>query len=138
MGQFHQHFTRTFFVRKSFEQLFCTYSVGLYFFGARILAQKLLVNTLIKLTPGHNNIVAVSATLVTAKEDDLKALKPKERHCLFADENYDLKMHRSYSQSNCLFECFFFSAQLKMQLQHNNTQACIPWFFPQSGKINNF
>ena len=41
--QFHQHFTSSFFIRKSFEQLFCTYSLGLYFFGARILAQKLLV-----------------------------------------------------------------------------------------------
>ena len=41
--QFHQHFTSSFFVRKSFEQLFCTYGLGLYFFGARILAQKLFV-----------------------------------------------------------------------------------------------
>ena len=29
--QFHQHFTRSFFVQKSFEQLFCTYALGLYF-----------------------------------------------------------------------------------------------------------
>ena len=30
--QFHQHFTSSFFIRKSFEQLFCTYIVGFYFF----------------------------------------------------------------------------------------------------------
>ncbi len=36
----HQHFTSSFFVRKSFEQLFCTYGVDLYFFGERKLAQK--------------------------------------------------------------------------------------------------
>ena len=41
--QFHQHFMRSFFVQKSFEQLFCTYGLGLYFFGERKLAQKLLV-----------------------------------------------------------------------------------------------
>ena len=41
--QFLQHFTSSFFVRKSFGQLFCTYGLGLYIFGTRILAQKLLV-----------------------------------------------------------------------------------------------
>ena len=41
--QFHQHFTSIFFVQKSFEHLFCTYILGLYSFGARKLAQKLLV-----------------------------------------------------------------------------------------------
>ena len=42
-GQFCQHFTTSFFVQKCFEQLFCTYSSALYFFGKRILAKKLLV-----------------------------------------------------------------------------------------------
>ena len=41
--QFHQRSTSSFFVQKSFEQLFCTYILGLYFFGTRKLAQKLLV-----------------------------------------------------------------------------------------------
>ena len=41
--QFHQHFMSSFFVGKSFEQLFCTYNLGLYLFGARKSAQKLLV-----------------------------------------------------------------------------------------------
>ena len=40
--QFHQRFTSSFFERKSFEQLFL-YSLGLYFFGERTLAQKLRV-----------------------------------------------------------------------------------------------
>jgi hypothetical protein len=42
--QFHQHFTHNFFVQKFHTQFFCTYSLGLYFFGARISAQKLLKN----------------------------------------------------------------------------------------------
>ena len=41
--QFHQHFMSSFFIQKSFEQFFCTYILGLYFFGKRKLAQKLCV-----------------------------------------------------------------------------------------------
>ena len=41
--QFHQHFTSSFFIQKLFEQLFCTYILGLYFLGTRKLALKLLV-----------------------------------------------------------------------------------------------
>ena len=41
--QFHQHFKSSFFVPKSFEQLFCTYGLGFYFFCKRKLAQKLCV-----------------------------------------------------------------------------------------------
>ena len=42
-GQFHQHSTSSFFVWKFLEQLFCTYIVGLYFFGVRKLGQKLCI-----------------------------------------------------------------------------------------------
>ncbi len=42
-GQFHQHSTCSFYVRKLFAQLFCAYILGLYFTGARLLAQKLSV-----------------------------------------------------------------------------------------------
>ena len=38
--QFHQHFTSSIFIWKSIEQLFCTYHLGLYFFGARKLARR--------------------------------------------------------------------------------------------------
>ncbi len=51
MCQFHQHFTLTFFVRKPFAQLFSNYSLALWFFGKRILVQKLLVKCWWKLTP---------------------------------------------------------------------------------------
>ncbi len=37
-SQFHQPFTHGFFVRKFCAKLFCTYILGLKFFGARILA----------------------------------------------------------------------------------------------------
>jgi hypothetical protein len=42
-GQFHQDFTDSFFVLKLCAKLFCTYILGLYFFGKRISAEKLLV-----------------------------------------------------------------------------------------------
>jgi hypothetical protein len=39
----YQHFTCGFFVKKFPTQLICTYILGLYFFGARISEQKLLL-----------------------------------------------------------------------------------------------
>ncbi len=42
-GQFHQRSTRSLYVHKFLEQLFCAYILGLYFTGARLLAQKLRV-----------------------------------------------------------------------------------------------
>ncbi len=43
LGQFHQHSIHSFYVRKLRAQLFCAYILGLYFTGARLLAQKLCV-----------------------------------------------------------------------------------------------
>ncbi len=42
-GQFHQHSTSSFYVRKLRAQLFCAYVLGLYFTGVSLPAQKLLV-----------------------------------------------------------------------------------------------
>jgi hypothetical protein len=42
-GQFHQHSMRSFYIHKLHAQLFCAYVLGLYFTGARLLAQKLRV-----------------------------------------------------------------------------------------------
>ncbi len=41
--QLHQYFTCIFFIQKCFAQLFSTYSLALWLFGKRILAQKLLI-----------------------------------------------------------------------------------------------
>jgi len=57
--------------------------------------------------------VAVSATIVNAN-DGLRSLMPEARNCFFPNENANLKMHKNYSQSNCLFECYFFSAQVSI------------------------
>ncbi len=42
-SQFHQHSSCSFYVLKFRTQLFCAYVLGLYFTGARLLAQKLLI-----------------------------------------------------------------------------------------------
>jgi hypothetical protein len=43
LDQFHQRSTCSFYVRKLRAVLFCAYVLGLYFTGARLLAQKLRV-----------------------------------------------------------------------------------------------
>ena len=41
--QFHQHFTRIFYIQMWFAQLLCAYKMGLLLFGKRKSAQKLLI-----------------------------------------------------------------------------------------------
>ena len=53
--------------------------------------------------PGHDNIVSIGATKVTA-EDKIKTWDPIKRSCLFQDE-MSMNVHANYSQSNCLLEC---------------------------------
>ena len=50
--------------------------------------------------------------------------------CRFADENRDLQIYKNYSQSNCLFECFYCLAQKAVQQKYNDTSPCVPWYLP--------
>ncbi len=82
-----------------------------------------------KVKPGHVNMVALSAVKIDA-EDDIQSINPQDRNCLFSNENSIMKLHKQYSQANCLFECALFYAQ-------NMSEACTPWFFPfQDNKFN--
>ena len=78
---------------------------------------------------GHNNIIAISTTLITSDES-IRSIKAADRNCLFEDENSKLSIYKNYTQSNCLFECFFFKAQTSVQKKYNATHPCVPWFFP--------
>jgi hypothetical protein len=49
-GQFDQRFACSFLVQKFFCAAFFNYILGLYFFGARLLAQKNALKILVKLT----------------------------------------------------------------------------------------
>ena len=82
-----------------------------------------------EIRPGHNNIVALSGSRIDANED-LRNLDKSERNCLFPDENSDLKIHKNYSNSNCLFECSLMHAKMQMKVEDQDDQTCIPWFFP--------
>ncbi len=82
-----------------------------------------------EIKPGHNNIVALTGSRIDA-EDTLKSLPTTDRKCLFYDETTDMKMHKNYTYSNCMFECSLLYAQSQLQIKNNSTYACIPWFFP--------
>ena len=71
--------------------------------------------------------MGISATVIDADEQ-LRSLSPTRRGCKFEDEIDDLKFHKYYSQSNCLFECTIIYAQNQMEDMYNFT--CLPWYFP--------
>ena len=80
-----------------------------------------------QITPGHRNMVALSATRIDADEA-IRVLDPKARNCRFPDENDDLVFHNSYSQLNCHLECALLDARRKLKAVTNVT--CTPWNFP--------
>ena len=84
--------------------------------------------------PGHNNIVSISATVVNT-EDSIRNLDPTARNCHFEDENENLLLYKNYTQSNCLFECFFSFAQKNQKLKNSLYNGCIPWFFPTADEF---
>jgi hypothetical protein len=77
--------------------------------------------------PGHINYVGLSATRIQA-DDSLRNLDPLARNCRFSEESEMLKLHKTYSFANCMFECSFFNANQKMI--ENFGFDCIPWYFP--------
>jgi amiloride-sensitive sodium channel len=88
----------------------------------------LLSQNPIKLKPGHNNMISVTATVVEADPAIQTYVPPKDRQCYFKDETETIKLHKSYSQFNCLFECSLIEAQKFQNL------SCVPWFFPVFSK----
>jgi amiloride-sensitive sodium channel len=84
----------------------------------------LLSQNPIKLKPGHNNMISVTATVVEADPDLQTYVPPNDRQCYFKDETETIMLHKSYSQFNCLFECSLIEAQKFQNL------SCVPWFFP--------
>ena len=68
------------------------------------------------LRPGHNNIVSMGATKVTADEN-IRDIKPLDRNCLFKDE-MNMNVHNSYTQANCMLECQIAYAESKVSIQY--------------------
>jgi hypothetical protein len=82
-----------------------------------------------EIRPGHNNLVAVAATVIDADED-LRKLEPITRKCLFPDETKNIKLFKNYSQANCFLECSLMFAQRLLASKHGLTHGCTPWYFP--------
>ena len=78
--------------------------------------------------PGHQNYVVLDAVRVSA-DVEIKAVKPKNRNCYFDDEN-PLSMHKNYSQSSCILECYVDYARKTIEKENNVTGGCVPWFYP--------
>jgi hypothetical protein len=78
--------------------------------------------------PGHNNLVSLSAIQLEADED-IKDISPVKRNCYFPDETHTVKLHKKYSQTNCILECTLSYAQNYLQ-KVNNISSCTPWYFP--------
>ena len=92
--------------------------------------------------PGFENYVNVGAINLEAKKG-IRKYEPERRNCYFPDE-YNLQMHRNYSQFNCLFECKseFASKCISTCSEPNQvckcedlravnrSNSCVPWFYP--------
>ena len=80
-----------------------------------------------QILPGHKNLIALTATRIDSDED-IRSLHPKARNCRFPDEREDLRLYKSYTQSNCLLECALLDARKKLSQEKN--VSCTPWNYP--------
>ena len=73
--------------------------------------------------------IALSATKLSG-DPDIRSLSPNDRNCYFSDEIETIKIHKEYSQSNCLLECGLDFAKESLKNKLNLTTACTPWYYP--------
>ena len=78
------------------------------------------------LKAGQENYVSMSAINVISDEA-IRSVSPTKRDCYFHDE-YELKLHKNYTQANCLIEC---TTDYARNLMESN---CTPWYFPGNFK----
>ena len=82
----------------------------------------------IKIKPGHNNIISLLPTQISS-DIAIKSIDPAKRNCYFREENFNMHLHKNYSQMNCHFECSLSEAKKLSFLQ------CNPWFFPPNSTL---
>ena len=101
--------------------------------------------------PGQNTNIKIGAIHLQGKEE-IRKYSPEKRQCYFPDE-FKLKIHRHYSQSNCVLECKTeFAAKClatcnstevncRCRRVHTETDhmefsdVCYPWFLPASNMM---
>ena len=69
--------------------------------------------------PGYEHFLSVSSSVVST--NNIRGLAPRDRNCYFSDEG-SLLYYKSYTFSNCMFECSIKAAQAELQ--------CSLWFLP--------
>jgi hypothetical protein len=79
------------------------------------------------LRPGYTNEITLTSTKIEA-DGDMTGLLKTDRHCLFPEENSDLRIHKEYSYLNCKLECVLNYTMNEVYAKHG--QFCQPWYFP--------
>ena len=77
---------------------------------------------------GQENEVAISATRFDA-DTKIRGVNSTKRNCYFSDE-YSLKLHKKYTQANCLFQCKIRHVRDLMKQENTTLGSCAPWFYP--------
>jgi hypothetical protein len=81
----------------------------------------------IEIRPGYTNEITLTSTKIEA-DGDMTGLLKTDRHCLFPEENSDLRIHKEYSYLNCKLECVLNYTMNEVYAKHG--QFCQPWYFP--------
>ena len=84
----------------------------------------------IKILPGHENFVAISAYDVTGTEDFHHNLSPEERNCYYPNEK-DLVLFQNYSKDACVMECQMEYVMQQMSEDPEVRARCSPWYLPK-------
>jgi hypothetical protein len=88
-----------------------------------------------EIKPGHLNVINLAGSRIDA-EEDMKTMAVDDRKCMFNDESSDLKIHKNYTFANCIFECSLLYARNQMSTAGEDSEACIPWFFPTPANLS--
>ncbi|XP_023344136.1 mucin-5AC [Eurytemora carolleeae] len=77
----------------------------------------------VMLEGGSEHYLEVTATKTTTT-DDLRTESAEKRVCKFQDENGEFSLYKTYSRTNCLFECAVQGVSVEV--------GCVPWNLPKS------
>ena len=83
-----------------------------------------IANRGFEIRPGHVTAVAMTATKVVA-DVDIRNIEVDKRNCMFKDETDKIKLHKNYTQTNCILECGLMFAKTS-----KDGTDCTPWYFP--------
>lgn len=84
----------------------------------------------IQIRPGNHIGLSLEATKINA-DDGIRTISIKDRKCMYADENFNLTYHKTYSQASCFLECQMAIGKKKMVGKGGAGRPCIPWYLPK-------